>query len=69
MDYSKTPAKTKLLDSSSISNVRVVLRVRPFLLREISDESGDRRSCVSIIAGDEGDTSEVAVYLKDPDSW
>ncbi|CAA0360825.1 unnamed protein product [Arabidopsis thaliana] len=69
MDYSKTPAKTKLLGSSSISNVRVVLRVRPFLPREISDESGDGRSCVSIIAGDEGDISEVAVYLKDPDSW
>ncbi|VYS52324.1 unnamed protein product [Arabidopsis thaliana] len=69
MDYSKTPAKTKLLDSSSISNVRVVLRVRPFLPREISDESGDARSCVSIIVGDEGDISEVAVYLKDPDSW
>ncbi|CAA0400185.1 unnamed protein product [Arabidopsis thaliana] len=65
---SKTPAKTKLLDSSSISNVRVVLRVRPFLPREISDESCDGRSCVSVIAGDEGDTSEVAVYLKDPDS-
>ncbi|XP_023636289.1 kinesin-like protein KIN-10B isoform X2 [Capsella rubella] len=63
---SKTPAKTKVLDSSSNSKVRVVLRVRPFLPREIPDESGDGRSCVSVIDGD--DSSEVAVYLKDPDS-
>lgn len=66
---SKTPAKTKVFDPSSISKVRVVLRVRPFLPREISDESGDGRSCVSVIDGDVRDVSEVAVYLKDPDSW
>ncbi|VVB12940.1 unnamed protein product [Arabis nemorensis] len=65
----KTPAKTKVFDdSSSISKVRVVLRVRPFLPREISDENGDRRSCVSVIGGDNRDVSEVAVYLKDPDT-
>lgn len=57
---SKTPAKTKLLDSSSISKVRVVLRVRPFL------RSGDGPSCVTVI---DGDASEVTVHLKDPDSW
>lgn len=62
-------SKTKALDPSSIFKVRVVLRVRPFLPREISDESGDGRSCISVIGGDSGDASEVAVYLKDPDSW
>ncbi|XP_024011442.1 kinesin-like protein KIN-10B isoform X2 [Eutrema salsugineum] len=58
----KTPMKTKFFDSSSISMVRVVLRVRPFLLRE----NLDARSCVSL-NGDAGDDG-VAVYLKDPDS-
>ncbi|KFK24747.1 hypothetical protein AALP_AA8G019300 [Arabis alpina] len=57
---SKTPAKSKIFDSSSTSKVRVVLRVRQFLPGEISDE----RSCVSVVR----DASEVAVYLKDPDT-
>ncbi|CAH2074473.1 unnamed protein product [Thlaspi arvense] len=61
---SKTPVKTKVLGSSSISKVRVVLRVRPFPRLEVSDD----RSCVSVIGGDAGDASEVAVCLKDPDS-
>ncbi|CAA7021223.1 unnamed protein product [Microthlaspi erraticum] len=59
-------SKTKVLDSSSIFKVRVVLRVRPFLTREI--ENGDGRSSISVISSDDGDASEVAVYLKDPDS-
>ncbi|KAG7553842.1 P-loop containing nucleoside triphosphate hydrolase [Arabidopsis suecica] len=62
---SKTPAKSKLLDSSLISKVRVVLRVRPFLPREISDEG---RPCVSVINSDDGEASEVTVHLKDPES-
>ena len=66
---SKTPAKTKMLDSSSTSKVRVVLQVRPFLPREISDESGDGTSCVSVIGGNDREASEVTVYLEDPDSW
>ncbi|CAN8237508.1 unnamed protein product [Cochlearia groenlandica] len=66
---SKTPVKAKVLDSSSISNVRVVLRVRPFLPRENSGESDNRRrSCVSVNAGDGGDSREVCIHLKDPDS-
>ncbi|KAF8105071.1 hypothetical protein N665_0163s0042 [Sinapis alba] len=54
-------SKTKILDSSK---VRVVLRVRPFLPREISDV----HPCVSVIDGhhDRDDASEVAVHLKDP---
>ncbi|KAF8048455.1 hypothetical protein N665_2507s0004 [Sinapis alba] len=64
MDSKTTPVKPKVSDSPSISKVRVVVRVRPFLPPEISDF----RSCVSVIDGDERDSSEVAVYLKDPDS-
>ncbi|XP_010423872.1 PREDICTED: kinesin-like protein KIN-10B isoform X1 [Camelina sativa] len=69
MDSKKNPAKAKVLDSSSNSKVRVVLRVRPFLPREISDESGDGvRSCVSVTDGDADDSSHVTVHLKDPDT-
>ncbi|KAJ0235077.1 Kinesin-like protein KIN-10B [Hirschfeldia incana] len=60
-----TPVKPRVPYSPSISKVRVVVRVRPFLPPEISDV----RSCVSVIDGGDGrDSSEVAVYLKDPDS-
>ncbi|CAH8318903.1 unnamed protein product [Eruca vesicaria subsp. sativa] len=64
MDSKTTPVKPKASDSPSISKVRVVVRVRPFLPPEISDV----RSCVSGIDGDGRDSSDVAVYLKDPDS-
>ncbi|XP_056846133.1 kinesin-like protein KIN-10B isoform X2 [Raphanus sativus] len=60
---SKTPVKTKIHDSSN--KVRVVLRVRPFLPREISDV----QPCVSSViddGGDRDDASEVAVHIKDP---
>uniref|UniRef100_M4CZE9 Kinesin-like protein n=1 Tax=Brassica campestris TaxID=3711 RepID=M4CZE9_BRACM len=60
---SKTPLKTNILNSSSVSKVRVVLRVRPFLPREISDV----QPCVSVINGHhDRDASEVAIHLKDP---
>ncbi|KAG5377508.1 hypothetical protein IGI04_042104 [Brassica rapa subsp. trilocularis] len=60
---SKTPLKTNILNSSSVYKVRVVLRVRPFLPREISDV----QPCVSVIDGHhDRDDSEVAVHLKDP---
>ncbi|XP_019097872.1 PREDICTED: kinesin-like protein KIN-10B [Camelina sativa] len=71
MDSKKTPAKAKILDLSSNSKVRVVLRVRPFLPLEISDESGDGggRSCVSVTKGDDDDdSSHVTVHLNDPDT-
>ncbi|XP_048607713.1 kinesin-like protein KIN-10B isoform X2 [Brassica napus] len=64
MDSKTTPVKPNVSDSPSISKVRVVVRVRPFLPPEIPDV----RSCVSVIDGDGRDSSEVAVYLKDPDS-
>ncbi|CAF2118179.1 BnaA03g54890D [Brassica napus] len=64
MDSKTTPLKPNVSDSLSISKVRVVVRVRPFLPPEIPDV----RSCVSVVDGDGRDSSEVAVYLKDPDS-
>ncbi|XP_013729837.2 kinesin-like protein KIN-10B isoform X1 [Brassica napus] len=57
---SKTPLKTNILNSSCVSKVRVVLRVRPFLPREISEV----QPCVSVI--DRHHDSEVAVHLEDP---
>ncbi|KAF3568199.1 hypothetical protein DY000_02019955, partial [Brassica cretica] len=57
---SKTPLKTNILNSSCVSKVRVVVRVRPFLPREISEV----QPCVSVIDGQHD--SEVAVHLKDP---
>ncbi|CAN1769902.1 Kinesin-like protein KIN-10B [Linum perenne] len=57
---------TTMADSSSSSMVRVIVRVRPFLPTEITNQ--EPSSCVSLL--DQGSESgeEVAVYLKDPES-
>ncbi|XP_019058408.1 PREDICTED: kinesin-like protein KIN-10B isoform X3 [Tarenaya hassleriana] len=65
---SGTPSNAKALDSSSISQVRVIVRVRPFLPREICEKDGDARPCVSVLDGNPRDASEVAVHLRDPDT-
>lgn len=48
-----------------ISKVRVVVRVRPFLPKEIASRNGDPVSCVSVLDRELGSTEEVSVYLKD----
>ena len=51
----------------SVSKVRVIVRVRPFLPHEISARNGDPVSCISVLDRDfESAEDEVAVYLKDP---
>ncbi|CAN1275288.1 Kinesin-like protein KIN-10B, partial [Linum perenne] len=57
---------TTMADSSSSSMIRVIVRVRPFLPTEITNQ--EPSSCVSLL--DQGSESgeEVAVYLKDPES-
>lgn len=63
-----TPKKSS--DTSiSVSKVRVIVRVRPFLAHETSTRNGDPVSCISVLDRDsEFPQQEVAVYLKDPDT-
>ena len=50
----------------SVSKVRVIVRVRPFLAHETSSRNGDV-SCISVLDQDfESPQDEVTVYLKDP---
>lgn len=53
---------------NSISKVRVIVRVRPFLPHEIFDKNGDRTPCVSVLDQDSESGQDVAVYLKDKDT-
>ncbi|KAK7339640.1 hypothetical protein VNO77_20318 [Canavalia gladiata] len=51
----------------SVSKVRVIVRVRPFLAHEISAKNTDPVSCISVLHQDfQSPHDEVAVYLKDP---
>lgn len=56
--------ENKLFNNSiSVSKVRVIVRVRPFL----GHDNGDPVSCISLLDQDfESQHQEVAVYLKDP---
>ncbi|ESW12309.1 hypothetical protein PHAVU_008G101900 [Phaseolus vulgaris] len=61
----KKPSDTSI----SVSKVRVIVRVRPFLAHETSTKNGDPVSCISVLEQDfELPQEEVAVYLKDPQS-
>ncbi|KAK7255824.1 hypothetical protein RIF29_29247 [Crotalaria pallida] len=62
-----TPKSIKSSSSSSVSKVRVIIRVRPFLDHEISSKNGNLVSCISLLdQGSESPYEEVAVFLKDP---
>jgi len=59
----KKPSDTSI----SVSKVRVIVRVRPFLAHETSTKNGNPVSCISVLERDfEVPQEEVAVYLKDP---
>ncbi|XP_048439611.1 kinesin-like protein KIN-10B isoform X1 [Pyrus x bretschneideri] len=61
---SATPAKST--NPSSISKVRVIARVRPFLPQEIPTGNRDPTPCASVIEQEsESATEEVVVHLKD----
>ncbi|XP_065854225.1 kinesin-like protein KIN-10B [Euphorbia lathyris] len=51
-----------------ISKVRVIVRVRPFLPREIAAKNGTSTSCISVVDRDSESKEEVTVHLKDPDT-
>jgi kinesin family protein 22 len=56
------------MNPNSISKVRVVVRVRPFLPHEISGKNSDLTPWVSVLDQDSEYREEVAVYLKDKDT-
>lgn len=60
----KTPNKPSN-NPTPVSNVRVIVRVRPFLPHEFTPNS-NRVSCISLLDQDSQSQDEVAVYLKDP---
>ncbi|GLT92541.1 hypothetical protein SLE2022_103740 [Rubroshorea leprosula] len=62
----QTPAKQTI--SNSVSKVRVIVRVRPFLAQEIVVKNGCPKSCISVLDQDTETRDEVAVHLKDPDT-
>ncbi|XP_071908113.1 kinesin-like protein KIN-10B isoform X1 [Coffea arabica] len=66
-----TPGKDGKLSAShscSVSKVRVVIRVRPFLPREISEKNGDAESCISVFDSELKSCDEVTVHLKDQET-
>jgi kinesin family protein 22 len=63
----KTPNKISNNNNPiSVSKVRVIVRVRPFLPHEITRNCADPVSCISLLDQDFQSRDEVAVYLKDP---
>ncbi|GMI69771.1 hypothetical protein like AT5G02370 [Hibiscus trionum] len=59
-----TPSK-----QAAVSKVMVVVRVRPFLPREITARNGNSKSCVFLLGHQDNDSSdEVSVHLKDPNT-
>ena len=59
-----TPAKDRH-QSISIAQVRVIVRLRPFLPHEISSRNGHPISCVSLQESEASPSNEVTVLLKD----
>ncbi|KAK8561786.1 hypothetical protein V6N13_149064 [Hibiscus sabdariffa] len=59
-----TPSK-----QATVSKVRVVVRVRPFLPQEITARNGNSKSCAFLLDHQDNDSSdEVSVHLKDPNT-
>ncbi|CAA3011211.1 kinesin KIF22 [Olea europaea subsp. europaea] len=71
MENLYTPSKnhSKHQQPGSISKVRVIIRVRPFLPHEFSSKNSNPISCISLLNSESvpsGD--EVTVHLKDPET-
>ncbi|XP_052174040.1 kinesin-like protein KIN-10B [Diospyros lotus] len=63
-----TPAKPSQSNPGSISKVRVIVRVRPFLLHEVASRNGNSTPCVTVPESEllqTGQDQEVSVHLKD----
>nr|DAD38666.1 TPA_asm: hypothetical protein HUJ06_012988 [Nelumbo nucifera] len=56
---------SKYLHCNLVTKVRVIVRVRPFLLSEIESKGGNPIPCVSVVSPENGSDQEVSVYLKD----
>lgn len=65
MEASGTATDLSSAEQFSVSKVRVVVRVRPFLPHEIASRSGVPISCVSVLDRGLGSADDVSVYLKD----
>ncbi|GMP50790.1 hypothetical protein CsSME_00017269 [Camellia sinensis var. sinensis] len=63
-----TPAKPSQSNSNSISKVRVVVRIRPFLPHEIAARNGNSTPCVSVLDSELESDHEVTVHLKDQET-
>ncbi|KAG8376896.1 hypothetical protein BUALT_Bualt09G0111800 [Buddleja alternifolia] len=62
-----TPAKNHN-QQNSISKVRVIVRIRPFLPQEIHSTNGNPNSCASLQESESSSSDEVTVLLKDHDT-
>ncbi|KAG6430430.1 hypothetical protein SASPL_108497 [Salvia splendens] len=62
-----TPAKDRH-QSISIAQVRVIVRLRPFLPHEISTRNGYPISCVSLQESEDSSSNEVTVLLKEQET-
>ncbi|XAR68946.1 Plus-end-directed kinesin ATPase [Bertholletia excelsa] len=60
-----TPAKHSQANSISISKVRVIVRVRPFLSQEIAARNGNSTPCVSVLDSEVESENEIMIHLKD----
>ncbi|CAN4116971.1 unnamed protein product [Withania somnifera] len=60
-----TPGKVQQVESTLVMKVRVIVRVRPFLPREINLIDGKPISCVSVLNSECEPSEEVTVHLKD----
>lgn len=61
----QTPVKA---NPNSISKVRVIVRVRPFLPHEITVKNEDLTPTVSVLEQECQSADEVVVYLKDKET-
>ncbi|GAV69456.1 Kinesin domain-containing protein/HHH_3 domain-containing protein [Cephalotus follicularis] len=66
MKLSAAPSNSII--SNSISKVRLIVRVRSFLPKEISEKNRKARSCISVLDQEFKSSDEVGVFLKDPDT-
>ncbi|KAJ8532938.1 hypothetical protein K7X08_015827 [Anisodus acutangulus] len=60
-----TPGKAQQLESAVVTKVRVIVRVRPFLPREINSIDGKAISCASVVNTECEPSEGVTVHLKD----
>uniref|UniRef100_A0A5B7BJ78 Kinesin-like protein n=1 Tax=Davidia involucrata TaxID=16924 RepID=A0A5B7BJ78_DAVIN len=63
-----TPAKPSQSNPISISKVRVIVRVRPFLPHEIVAKNGNPVPCASVLDTELDSSEEITVHIKDQET-